>query len=395
MDYKLLLLFIAIILLFLYISRENSKKVKEGFALPCDTGFFVVGDEMRRYTKKQCDSIGGNYYPNGECINPAGGSYSWNCRRAATFAFADNIPEVTSLQSYKDGNNTIVAPPSCQTGVFVTGENIRRYTKEQCVSIGGNYNANGECLKQEGGSHSWDCRREAGFNDGIKEINDFALYNTSVEEENNRPNPCQMGVFHSDKEMRVYTKKECNLLNGQFYPSGECLKQGGGSHSWNCRKEVSGGMNVPIIANETNELDNNQPNDEAGEQEPVEEQEELQEEKQKEQTQEESVPEEESEEEEQVQIEVENDDGEPEVVALDNEKPLVEQIEKNEEPKTTSVKSKPTNNESSLPSFLSILSILLICCCSVIVIYFLTSGSNDDVVDEEFDNMKEELLEGE
>lgn len=35
---------------------------------------------------------------------------------------------------------------------------IRLYTKAQCDAVGGNYNHNGECLKKEGGSWSWDCR---------------------------------------------------------------------------------------------------------------------------------------------------------------------------------------------------------------------------------------------
>ena len=35
---------------------------------------------------------------------------------------------------------------------------IRRYTKEECDQLGGNFPGNGECLKRQGGSFSWDCR---------------------------------------------------------------------------------------------------------------------------------------------------------------------------------------------------------------------------------------------
>jgi hypothetical protein len=44
------------------------------------------------------------------------------------------------------------------------------------------------------------------------------------------------GKPSNDKNIRIYSKEECeNKLNGIYYPNGECLKKGGGSHSWNCR----------------------------------------------------------------------------------------------------------------------------------------------------------------
>jgi hypothetical protein len=38
---------------------------------------------------------------------------------------------------------------------------MRVYTKPECDALGGKYFQNGECLKAEGGSYSWDCRRQA------------------------------------------------------------------------------------------------------------------------------------------------------------------------------------------------------------------------------------------
>jgi hypothetical protein len=32
------------------------------------------------YNRGECDTIGGNYYDNGECLKRGGGSYSWDCR---------------------------------------------------------------------------------------------------------------------------------------------------------------------------------------------------------------------------------------------------------------------------------------------------------------------------
>jgi hypothetical protein len=35
---------------------------------------------IRVYTKGECDALGGNYNPSGECIRKTGGSFSWDCR---------------------------------------------------------------------------------------------------------------------------------------------------------------------------------------------------------------------------------------------------------------------------------------------------------------------------
>ena len=41
------------------------------------------------------------------------------------------------------------------------GADIRLFTKAECDKLGGNWSGNGECLKKEGGSWSWDCRNAA------------------------------------------------------------------------------------------------------------------------------------------------------------------------------------------------------------------------------------------
>jgi hypothetical protein len=48
---------------------------------------------------------------------------------------------------------------SCGTYGYPSSDNsIRLYTPDECSALGGNFSANGECLKKEGGSFSWDCR---------------------------------------------------------------------------------------------------------------------------------------------------------------------------------------------------------------------------------------------
>ena len=41
------------------------------------------------------------------------------------------------------------------------GASVKLFTKAECDKLGGNWFGNGECLKKEGGSFSWDCRNEA------------------------------------------------------------------------------------------------------------------------------------------------------------------------------------------------------------------------------------------
>lgn len=58
------------------------------------------------------------------------------------------------------------APEKCGAGGYPSGDvdpdtgvgRIRLYTKADCDAVGGNWSSNGECLKKEGGSWSWDCR---------------------------------------------------------------------------------------------------------------------------------------------------------------------------------------------------------------------------------------------
>lgn len=48
---------------------------------------------------------------------------------------------------------------SCGSYGHPSGDNsIRLYTQEECTTLGGNFAGNGECLKSQGGSYSWDCR---------------------------------------------------------------------------------------------------------------------------------------------------------------------------------------------------------------------------------------------
>jgi hypothetical protein len=48
--------------------------------------------------------------------------------------------------------------------------------------------------------------------------------------------PCfGIGYASPDRSIRLYTKEDCDILGGRRFASGECLKQGVGSYSWDCR----------------------------------------------------------------------------------------------------------------------------------------------------------------
>lgn len=49
------------------------------------------------------------------------------------------------------------------------------------------------------------------------------------------PNGIRLGSPSNDgSNIRVYTQSDCDLMNGNWYPNGECLKKGGGSYSAIC-----------------------------------------------------------------------------------------------------------------------------------------------------------------
>jgi hypothetical protein len=49
-------------------------------------------------------------------------------------------------------------PPCLGLGSPSPDRRIRSYTKQDCDTLNGNFAGNGECLRKEGGSFSWECR---------------------------------------------------------------------------------------------------------------------------------------------------------------------------------------------------------------------------------------------
>jgi hypothetical protein len=44
-------------------------------------------------------------------------------------------------------------------------------------------------------------------------------------------------LFSNTEHIKLYTKAECDLLNGIWHANGECTKVEGGSYSWDNRKQ--------------------------------------------------------------------------------------------------------------------------------------------------------------
>jgi len=58
-----------------------------------------------------------------------------------------------------NSGNLEPTPPCYDYGKPSVDNNIRLYTQEECTkNLNGNFYSNGECIKKEGGSYSWDCR---------------------------------------------------------------------------------------------------------------------------------------------------------------------------------------------------------------------------------------------
>ena len=60
------------------------------------------------------------------------------------------------------------------------------------------------------------------------------------------PNGTRPGRPSSDNSLRLYTKDECDSLNGKWYSNGECIKKEGGSYSAECRVLNTSVPSLPI-----------------------------------------------------------------------------------------------------------------------------------------------------
>lgn len=111
-----------------------------------------------------------------------------------------------------NGDKCNLIEECAQTKCCKQVESIKLYSQEECASIDGIWHANGECTKKTGGSYSWDNRTT----------------NPKVAT-HKLGRPCPEG------RIQLYTKDECDILGGNWYSNGECLKKTGGSFSWDNR----------------------------------------------------------------------------------------------------------------------------------------------------------------
>jgi uncharacterized protein Smg (DUF494 family) len=163
---------------------------------------------IRVYTKDECNKLDGNWYPDGECTMKQGGSFSWDCKEL----------------NNNDLLNTYKGPAKCKDLGRPSNDNtVRLYSKRECDDLGGNFSGNGICTKKAGGSWNVDC----------KELNKIRSLGGSYK----GPPVCMdLGNPSPDGSIRVYSKSECDKLDGISHSNGECTKKEGGSWSWDCKE---------------------------------------------------------------------------------------------------------------------------------------------------------------
>lgn len=191
---------------------------------------------VRRYTQKECENIiGGNWYPNGECLKKNGGSWSDDCRpqyllRAGSSDTTQIPPQPPTppldkcIYRLGKADKIELVPPNDPNY-----NPIARYTKDECDKLDGIHSladssGYGECIKKEGGSWSWDCRPTL---DNVCSLGKSDTVPQTVFKD---------GISELQPKLRRYTQKECeDIIKGKWYSNGECIKKEGGSWSFDCR----------------------------------------------------------------------------------------------------------------------------------------------------------------
>jgi len=112
---------------FSYNCRENTDASKITPCSPYGQRLGVEKDGLRFYTPSECSALGGIDYGNGECLDPNGGSFSWNCADAQNPAPAPAptaptaTPEPRPERQLRPG----VTASGNQSGLVIHSVNIR------------------------------------------------------------------------------------------------------------------------------------------------------------------------------------------------------------------------------------------------------------------------------
>ena len=144
----------------------------------------------------------------------------------------DNLPAMkTSIQNLQNDMNAIklsVLVQTCSELGTQQGD-LRLYTSEECDAMNGNYNPNGECLKKEGGSFSYDCGMlYKGKNVGSKKVNNTAVKNNTGMEyatavKNNKGMEYGTGMEYGEVQE---TNKRKNYINSIIHDDGGRQREG-------------------------------------------------------------------------------------------------------------------------------------------------------------------------
>lgn len=129
-----------------------------------------------------------------------------SCRLPECFptSYEQNLEDFTNFADYSD--------PTCGTlGRPSEDKNLRLYNQEECDKLEGSFKPNGECLKEDGGNWSSDCRdlnNSINFNESLS---DKPQTVTKQTEQQSEPMPVETSNQHTNASPVVVSD---NLISG-------------------------------------------------------------------------------------------------------------------------------------------------------------------------------------
>jgi hypothetical protein len=130
-----------------------------------------------------------------------------SCRLPECFptSYEQNLEDFTNLADYSD--------PTCGTlGRPSEDKNLRLYNQEECDTLEGLFKPNGECLKEDGGNWSSDCRdlnNSLNFNKSL--TNKPQILSEQQSEQQFEPMPVESSSQHTNASPVVVSD---NLISG-------------------------------------------------------------------------------------------------------------------------------------------------------------------------------------
>jgi len=100
--------------------------------MPCrglGTTKLINGEQLRSYTKSECDQMSGSYMGNGECIKAGGGSWSYDCRNDSVVD-STGVGLISGIAEQLSGGSAMMIPAwgwaAGAVGIFAAWRMLRK-----------------------------------------------------------------------------------------------------------------------------------------------------------------------------------------------------------------------------------------------------------------------------